>query len=200
LFEQAGLAIEIAAAGDERAEHHREENRLLIVELLEQAEQDARTEQQGGEVIRGVQSALQAAREQQQRRARETAKEVRDFNDGEREKGAEPSEPAGQRRRRPGEEQDRAGQERRRGEHTRHDRGRDVAGDAREAAQHLLLAQQEAEHEERGDQDRGREIVYGPGSGGSQRLRQLREQNLTQHDNSAVARDGATFAAHGAAV
>ena len=69
LVEQRRLAVEVTPRRDEREEHHAEDDRLLEVAAFENLEEDAGAEDDDGELIRGVEAPLQAAREDQQRGA-----------------------------------------------------------------------------------------------------------------------------------
>ena len=133
LVEQGGLAVELAPAGDERGEDEREEDRLLVVQALDQRGDDPGSEQGDGEKIGRVEAALQPARQQQEAEACKAAGEMRYLDERQRDNVAQPPEPAVRRGGRARNQQDGAGEEGRRRERVRDERRRPPAEDAADA-------------------------------------------------------------------
>ena len=97
-------------------------------------------EHQQGELVGGVETALQADGEEEQGDADQAAEEVRDLDQWQRDEAGEPAQAGVHRRRRAREEEHGAADEGGERQHLRHDVGRPLAEDAGDLAQARLRA------------------------------------------------------------
>ncbi len=169
---ECGAAIEIAVARQEQEQHHREDAGLFVVGAFQQREHDAARQHPHRREVRGVEPALQIAREQQEPHADEAAEEMRALDDGPREHLRQPVEPLRDRGHGTGEKQEEAARERAQRERARHERRRPRIDEVRDPAHrrpvHAHLAHDEQRHRER---ERHQVVDHAIGDERGQKLR-----------------------------
>ena len=119
---------------DERHENDPERHGLLVVPSLQEGRDDADEQGDDGQVVRRVEAAAQAVREDEERRAREARDEVRRLDHRERDQVADEVQSQAHLRRRTGEKQDHSANEGREREQRRRRDRRPSAGNARHAS------------------------------------------------------------------
>ncbi len=182
LVEDRGAAIELRPARQQRREHDGEQDRLLVVESLQQRRDHAHGQQDDGDRPGRVEAELEPAREEEQPGARDAPDEVRCLDHAEREHAfQQPEAPLGGGRG-PGSEQHDPGKEARGREHLR---SRQPAAEPRRHARQVLAPPAHLARSQEPGRDQQRDDVVddpvGEQGGEQRRARRGAREELQQH-------------------